>query len=76
MPHEMKYVMIDFDRPILFFDIQNHSDFKRMGNITSAGYVKIYEKDGFRSCKVYGKSVSLKLAPAQHDEEILNDLLY
>ena len=74
--HEMKYVMIDYDRPILFFDIMNHSDFIKMGNITSAGFVDIrIDNNGKKLCVVYGKSTSLKLSPAEHDAEMITDLL-
>ena len=72
----MKYVMINDDKPIIFFDIQNHNEFIRMGNITSAGFISIRKDDnGNILCKVYGKSTSLKLSPAEHDEEMINDLL-
>jgi len=56
-----KYVIIDtgvVEVPIIFGECQNHSDFKRMGNIVGAGFVMVGEDN---KCTVYGESQTLKM---------------
>ena len=67
----MKYVMIN-GIPIIFSEAHRHSQFQYMGEITSAGFVKIVSG----KVNIYGQSVSLKMCPDPYDEEILNKLLF
>jgi hypothetical protein len=48
-----------------------------MGTIVSAGFIQIYEdeKECDQKCKVWGKSVSLKIDSRPEDEWIINRLL-
>jgi hypothetical protein len=64
----MKYVMVDKNYPIVFPDHINHSDFMRVGKITSAGFVSVRD----RKVHVHGKSVSLKLGPEKGDNLVLS----
>jgi len=73
----LKYVILDNRKPIIFFDIQNHSDFKVIGNITSAGFIQIYEDEQScdTKCKVWGNSSSLNISSHPDDEYTINRLL-
>jgi len=79
----MKYVMVDDIKPILFSEMMQHSDFKDIGNITSAGMCRINAKlkrfDGHISTEktvcCYGESISLKLKPAKQDEKYIKKFL-
>jgi hypothetical protein len=68
---EMKYIMIDEVFPVIFSDGMKHSDFKKMGNITSAGMVRILNDE----INCFGKSVSLKLEPTKIDALIIKNML-
>ena len=67
----MKYVIIDYNRAILFDESFVHSAFAINGDITSAGYFKI--ADG--TARTYGKSIGLNMEPARDDEETINNRL-
>lgn len=76
----VKYVMIDYSIPILFSEAHGHSDFKHLGNITSAGYVRIYPETNGIDYKIgvecYGFSESLLMQPdPENDEKIIKKLL-
>ena len=77
MSHQMKYVVLNYDTPIIFFDIQKHSDFKQMGNITSAGFITIFEdrNECDTKCMCYGESTSLKIKSDPDDTFMFNTLL-
>jgi hypothetical protein len=64
----LKYVMIDYSKPILFFEGILHSEFCRFGAITSAGFVNISPD---RAPITLGESISLGMKPAQKDAEII-----
>jgi len=69
---EIKYVMIDEIWPVLFVG-QAHSDMKKLGNITSAGFIRMLENG---TIYTYGHSQSLNMKPADRDEGILEVFLY
>lgn len=68
---DSKYVIINESYPIVFSPAQNHSDFKIMGNITSAGFCSLGE-DG--RIIPYGKSMSLGISSDPTDEILLSML--
>ena len=63
----MKYIIIDGVKPIVFSEAQLHSEFKNMGEITSAGKCSI--RNNKVSC--FGESISLKLKPNERDAKII-----
>ena len=74
----MKYVMIDGYLPIVFTEAMQHVSFKKMGNITSAGFCDVvHPHDGIRGwVQVYGVSVSLgMMIPGPQDAIILTQML-
>jgi hypothetical protein len=71
----MKYIILEQSIPILFPDHVNHSDFKKLGNITSAGFVEIDIDDEKINVRVYGESVTLKLKPMSGDNILIKILL-
>ena len=79
MSKEMKYVIVGDIQPILFSTMNKHSDFRCVGNITSAGFCHItYDKLTHTFIvSVYGDSVSLVLRSKPEDatsiERMLND---
>ena len=73
MRGDTKYVMLDGIKPIIFHQGISHDSFKALGNITSAGFVKIYYDpvDQVISAGVYGESLSLKLKPNPQDADLI-----
>ena len=86
---KLKYVIIDGMEPIVFGELSKHSDFLRIGNITSAGFVTFeeVENDGndprmawsslvyYKKTKVFGTSSSLGIGPdVDNDEKCLDRL--
>ena len=79
-----KYVIVDYnglELPIIFNKILNHSDFKDIGIITSAGFVRITEIKEVETMfdithepvvNCYGESTSLKMkSRGEIDAEII-----
>lgn len=64
----MKYVMIDGFKPIIFSESQQHEEFKKIGNITGAGFVNT-------NGEPYGRSLSLGIGPGKDDNYFLTKLL-
>ncbi|OGW46427.1 MAG: hypothetical protein A2078_14155 [Nitrospirae bacterium GWC2_57_9] len=62
----VKYVMIDYVIPILFFGV-DHKAMRAAGNITSAGFIA--EESG--KLKTGGESFSLGMKPAVEDADII-----
>ena len=72
----MKYVMINYSTPIIFTEANLHKHFEGFGNITSAGKFRIvHSPDCSPGIKTYGKSIGLKLEPAEEDAKILEMFL-
>ena len=72
----MKYVMINYSTPIIFTEANLHRHFEGFGNITSAGKFRIKCYEGrLPTIETYGKSVGLKLEPAEEDAKILEMFL-
>jgi hypothetical protein len=74
----MKYIVIDREKVAVFSDLFTHSEFKPMGNITSAGFVVIGEDHGKcdTTCTIWGESVSLGVKSDQElDEKLINRML-
>lgn len=76
-----KYVMIDGIKPIIFNGL-SHDAFKALGDITSAGFVKLYIQEGGHiesapsvEVVVHGESFSLKLKPNPVDAELIKTAL-
>lgn len=70
-----KYIIIEYSYPIIFSECNKHSDFKHLGEITSAGFcnVNLYEDE----MDVYGESVSLGIkSDPDNDAPILNKLIF
>ena len=76
MSKELKYVMMDI-QPILFSKMQQHSDFKHIGKITSAGFCYItYDEENYKfNVTVHGSSVSLKLESNPDDARLIELIL-
>lgn len=80
---KLKYVIIDEGYPVLFGECNKHSDFSRVGRITSAGFCLVREEDdtsphavALRKLTVtaFGESHSLKIKSAPHDASIIERL--
>lgn len=79
---KLKYIIFDEAYPVLFGECQKHSDFKRVGIPTSAGFCQIAEEAAsaksvsVRRMKAYvhGKSESLQLASLPSDASIIERL--
>lgn len=71
---EMKYVVINTDQIIVFSAGMRHSDFKAMGNITSAGFVGLCNVSKSRPSGLYtyGKSTSLGIGSVPEDQWLLD----
>jgi hypothetical protein len=65
----MKYVMINEIYPICFPDNLNHSSFKEVGKITSAGFVAVDKIT--KGVVTYGESISLKKMVPNKDDKII-----
>jgi hypothetical protein len=63
---EIKYVIINHTFPIVFI-LQQHSDMKVHGNITSAAFYKIVNG----KVETYGRSTSLSIGPEPDDAYLL-----
>lgn len=78
MSKVLKYVIYDDIQPVLFSEMNQHSDF-RGPKITSAGFCRItYDEDQHRfTVLTYGKSISLEVSNHDGDsraiERILNE---
>jgi hypothetical protein len=82
---DAKYVIIDGCKPVIFSGANQHSDFRSVGDITSAGFVSIEEVDTPEGSRIYtvkmfkahcfGESVSLKMKPSDFDEYLIERLL-
>ena len=72
----IKYIMLDWDTPILFPDHMNHSDVAAnfSSPVTSAGFVSVNGRDEYGDTLVqcYGESVSLKIKSNEKDSKIMN----
>lgn len=71
-----KYVVINGDDMIIFPPTMAHSQFKNMGNITSAGLIRIYGGDP-PDCGIscFGKSESLNIeSNPEHDKWVARGL--
>ena len=70
-----KYVVINGDDMIIFPPTMAHSQFKNIGNITSAGLIRIFsEKGSVNGVRCFGESVSLKIkSDPKHDEKIIQE---
>ena len=71
--NEMKYIMINYNRPVLFLDTWAHDEVARMftdnkHKVTSAGFVRRDKQGSLYCCS---ESISLKLKPAEGDEKII-----
>jgi len=71
MDREAKYVVIDFQIPLLFPDHVNHDFFVGGKKATSAGFCRIYSEDGELKVSVYGESVRLRLKARPEDADLI-----
>ena len=80
---KIKYVILDEAYPVIFGECNKHSDFKRAGLPTSAGFCSIHaEPDNSPTaiCPVklvvscWGKSESLGIGSAPNDAQIIQRL--
>lgn len=83
---KLKYVIIDECKPVLFSESQRHVEFKRFGNITSAGFCDFAEvptprdrtdiwTDTMFSVNVWGESISLNLKSDSRDARLIENML-
>lgn len=83
---KLKYVIIDKCTPVLFTEAQQHVEFKRLGNITSAGFCDFTEQPTPEDrtdiwttkmfvVTVWGESVSLKLKSDSRDARLIENML-
>lgn len=70
---ELKYVVLKDGTPIIFPATHQHHEMQAIGEIDSAGFVKIYIVDKRICAATYGESASLKLRPKE-DDAILIEL--
>ena len=77
MSKKLKYVMIDDIVPVLFSEMQQHSDFLHVGKITSAGfcYIDYDEKSNQYKVTVHGESISLKIRSKPEDVRLIELIL-
>ena len=69
---EGKYVMINYNTPILFNSVLEHKQFNKIGvNITSAGFFYATKSDGV----VYGRSQTLKINSKAEDKMWIDILI-
>jgi len=68
---DVKYVILGYIKPMVFVGV-NHDEMKVHGDITGAGFCKIYP-DG--RVETYGYSRSLKMYSKPEDAEIIQMLL-
>ena len=71
-----KYVVINENDMIIFPPTMSHSQFKNMGNITSAGLIRIYGGEGSGAgIRCFGESTTLSIrSKPQHDELVARGL--
>ena len=83
---KLKYVIIDKCTPILFTEAHRHVEFKRLGNITSAGFCDFKEEPTPEDrtdistsrmfvVTVWGESVSLRLRSDKNDARLIENML-
>jgi hypothetical protein len=85
---ELKYVILDEIRPIIFSEANKHSDFTKLGKVTSAGFLSIktvsydsqkhsvkHSKKEYIEVETYGSSTSLNITPHIFDQHLLERLL-
>ena len=80
MDKNIKYIILENLKPIIFSHFQQHKDFRFLGNITSAGFVDITKTQDecgntISIARAYGKSISLNLSPVESDHIKLTMLL-
>lgn len=68
---KLKYVIIDRLSPVIFLASLEHSAFRALGEITSAGFVTFSFSGGGLEVTTYGKSDSLKMEPQSEDAKII-----
>lgn len=73
---DQKYVVIKGSYPVVFSAAMQHSEFRCLGSITSAGFFWITERNGKPHISTYGNSVSLNLKPDTNDANLLKRLLF
>ena len=79
---KLKYIIFEEAYPVLFGECHKHSDLKRVGIATSAGFCSVREVDApassvsLRRMEVhcYGKSESLGIGSMPHDAAIIERL--
>ena len=71
-----KYVVINRDDMIIFPPTMSHNQFLNMGNITSAGLIRVYGGKGTASgVRCFGESVTLRIkSNPEHDAHIARGL--
>jgi len=72
---DIKYVMINHSFPIIFLAMFNHKDFSGVGNITSAGFLRIRSNSGYIQIETYGESTSLGKRPDAEDAKLIQFFL-
>jgi hypothetical protein len=68
---QCKYVITREGYPILFPFAMNHSDFRNIDNLLSAGFVDITDEE----VSIWGKSESTGLKPLEDDKTIIEKYL-
>ena len=72
----MKYVMFDYEIPVIFPTYIGHNELKISSKIpTSAGFIAIGTDKCGVTCECYGKSISLRLQSREIDSKICQKIL-
>ena len=75
MEYKPKYVIVDMVFPVIFAEAIPHEMMKRLGNITSAGFVKISPLGGRIGVLTNGHSEGLGIEAKPDDAEMIKTIL-